>query len=113
MVTDSGVISTDIIISRTLLPAPAIIFDDADTQRGDVVEIEKLVDGGDMPVGARIYYTIDGTDPGDDGNGNPLSGTLYTGPSTRLSLMASPSTRRSSPASTHHRRTLHGSMLAS
>ncbi len=55
------------------------MFDSEDTERGDTIEISKLVDYGDMPVGARIYYTTDGSDPGSDGNGNPLSGTLYTG----------------------------------
>ena len=34
---------------------------------------------GDLPVGARIYYTTNGTDPGDVG-GEPVTGTLYTGP---------------------------------
>ena len=35
---------------------------------------------GDMPVGAQLYYTLDGTDPGDDGSGGPLSGSIYTEP---------------------------------
>lgn len=32
----------------------------------------------DMPVGARIYYTTDGTDPGNNG-GQPIVGKLYEG----------------------------------
>lgn len=32
----------------------------------------------DMPVGARIYYTTDGTDPGNNG-GQPIVGKLYGG----------------------------------
>ena len=32
------------------------------------------------PAGVRIFYTTDGTWPGDDGNGRPTSGTLYTAP---------------------------------
>ncbi|MFT4547340.1 MAG: type II secretory pathway pseudopilin PulG [Pseudoalteromonas tetraodonis] len=47
---------------------------------GTLLSIGKIIDAGTMPVDARIYYTTDGTDPGDDGNGNPLTGTLYTGP---------------------------------
>ncbi len=79
VVTNSGVISANIGIDRTQLSAPAIEYLE-EIDRGDTVDLRKLVDDGNMPVGARIYYTIDGTDPGDDGNGNPLSGTLYTGP---------------------------------
>ncbi|MGI9239809.1 MAG: hypothetical protein ACR2RV_03355, partial [Verrucomicrobiales bacterium] len=80
VVTNSMVHSANITVSRMTLPAPNIVFDGDSTRRGDIVEINKVVDGGEMPVGARIYYTTDGTDPGDDGKGNPLTGTLYTGP---------------------------------
>ena len=79
IVTNSVVMSSNIGIKRITLQPPGISFVD-DPVRGDTVEITKYVDFGDMPVGARIYYTTDGTDPGDDGNGNPESGTLYTGP---------------------------------
>jgi prepilin-type N-terminal cleavage/methylation domain-containing protein len=37
-----------------------------------------LPTGQPLPVGARIYYTVDGTDLGDL-NGSPTTGTLYTG----------------------------------
>ena len=77
---DSRVLDANINIAKMQLPRPVIRYNDSDTSRGDTVEIDKVVDGGDMPVGARIYYTTDGTDPGDDGHGNPESGTLYTGP---------------------------------
>ncbi|MGI9243953.1 MAG: FN3 associated domain-containing protein, partial [Verrucomicrobiales bacterium] len=80
VVTNSMVHSANITVSRMTLPAPVIVFDEDSTRRGDVVEIHKVVDSGEMPVGARIYYTTDGTDPGDDGKGNPLRGILYQGP---------------------------------
>ncbi|MCP3975779.1 MAG: hypothetical protein GY720_14940, partial [bacterium] len=79
-VEDSAVLSANISIEKTILPLPVISYNDTDTSRGDTVEISKALDGGDMPIGARIYYTTDGTDPGDDDNGGPVSGTLYTGP---------------------------------
>ncbi|MGI9243369.1 MAG: choice-of-anchor K domain-containing protein, partial [Verrucomicrobiales bacterium] len=78
--TNSAIAEANIEIDRTTLQAPIAEFDSEDTERGDMVELAKYVDAGDMPVGARIYYTIDGADPGHDGNGNPLKGTLYTGP---------------------------------
>ncbi len=36
-------------------------------------------DRADMPLGARIYYTTDGSDPGVDERGEPVGGTLYQG----------------------------------
>jgi type II secretory pathway pseudopilin PulG len=79
LVTNSNVHTANININVTDLPTPIASYNDTDTSRGDTIELEKIVDGGDMPVGARIYYTTDGSDPGDDGSGNPLTGTLYTG----------------------------------
>lgn len=35
--------------------------------------------GGQYPEGYRIYYTTDGTDPGVDASGNPVTGTPYQG----------------------------------
>lgn len=45
------------------------------------VEIELDTLSGEIPAGARIYYTLDGSDPGDN-NDEPNAGdyTLYTGP---------------------------------
>ena len=74
----SDVIPMDIGVHRTELPSPIMVYNE-NTRRGDSVELEFDVDSGDVPTGARIYYTVDGTDPGDDGNGNPITGTLYTG----------------------------------
>jgi len=79
LVTNSPVLAANIGIRRIDLPEPVITFA-GDPQRGETVTIDKYVDFGNMPIGARVYYTTDGTDPGDDGNGNPTSGTLYTGP---------------------------------
>ena len=79
IVINSAVMSSNIGIKRITLQPPGITFVD-DPERGDTVELTKYVDFGDMPIGARIYYTTDGTDPGYDADGNPQSGTLYTGP---------------------------------
>ena len=79
LMSTSLVLSSNISINRTKLRQPKFVIPD-DPQRGDTVEISLEVDYGDMPVGARVYYTTDGTDPGDDGTGNPITGTLYTGP---------------------------------
>jgi len=79
LVTNSYVISSNITIEKTSLRSPAINYQTGSV-RGDTIEINVEVNYGDMPVGARIYYTTDGSDPGDDGTGNPVQGTLYTGP---------------------------------
>ena len=79
MFTNSFVLSSNITIDKTKLRRPKIVYSD-DAVRGDLVEISLEVDYGDMPVGARIYYTTDGTEPGVDEYGNPTNGTLYTGP---------------------------------
>ncbi len=78
LVTNSYVISSNITIEKIALRSCEIVSS-GDSARGDTVELSVDCDGGDMPVGARIYYTTDGTDPGDDGTGNPVQGTLYTG----------------------------------
>ena len=47
---------------------------------GGAVTLDLDVDRGDVPVGARVYFTTDGNDPCDaDGNGEPDCGTLYDG----------------------------------
>lgn len=109
VVKNSAVNAATIDVNRTTLRSPAVVFDSEDTERGDTIEISKLVDYGDMPVGARIYYTTDGSDPGSDGNGNPLSGTLYTG---AFDPLHGPASGRpglwSTRASTHRRSMLGG-----
>jgi choice-of-anchor A domain-containing protein len=69
----SEVESTIVTIDATTLRAPILA-----TSAG-LVTISTDPSYGDMPVGARIYYTTDGTDPGESG-GEPVTGTLYTGP---------------------------------
>lgn len=73
IVTDSSVKAQVFSVNPIYLRAPVITFSGAN------VEIDAVTDYGDTPVGARIYYTVDGSDPGDL-NGVPTSGTLYTGP---------------------------------
>ena len=63
-------------ITKTTLRDPVI------TDAAAVATINLDTNFGDMPVGARVFYTLDGTDPGDDGTGNPIVGTEYTGPFT-------------------------------
>ncbi|MGI9239292.1 MAG: choice-of-anchor K domain-containing protein [Verrucomicrobiales bacterium] len=79
LVTNSYVVSSNVVIEKITLRTPTI-DNRTGSVRGDTVEINAEVNYGDMPVGARIYYTTDGSDPGDDGTGNPVQGTLYTGP---------------------------------
>jgi hypothetical protein len=55
------------------LRAPIISID-----RGKV-DLNFVTTYGDMPEGAQIYYTTDGTVPGIDAEGKPTSGTAYTG----------------------------------
>lgn len=77
---DSALVShTYSSVAEELLAFPTISPD------GDVFEdvvMVSLAAGIDAPAGSRIYYTLDGTDPGVDEDGNPLAGTLYTGPLT-------------------------------
>ncbi|MCB1094826.1 MAG: prepilin-type N-terminal cleavage/methylation domain-containing protein [Verrucomicrobiae bacterium] len=73
LVTDSPVVVKALSIDPIALRAPLI------TIGATSVTIEPVTDFGDTPVGARIYYTLTGTAPGDL-NGVPTSGTLYTGP---------------------------------
>lgn len=73
IVTDSTVETQVFSVNPIYLRAPVITFP------GSNVQIDAVTEHGDTPVGARIYNTVDGTDPGDF-NGVPTSGTLYTGP---------------------------------
>jgi hypothetical protein len=57
----------------TALLPPTITFADRDC----TLTLDSS--SGNMPAGARIFYTLDGSDPGDNA-GEPLKGTLYGGP---------------------------------
>jgi len=77
MFTSSPVVTTTIGITPTALTAPVI--DPASGSKAvDYPVSIALATGATYPTGARIYYTIDGTDPGSV-SGEPSGGTLYTG----------------------------------
>ncbi|MEO6846782.1 MAG: type II secretion system protein, partial [Chthoniobacterales bacterium] len=79
MFTASQAISASIGITSTFLSSPSI--DPASGQKATDLPVSVLLATGQTyPVGARIYYTIDGTDPGNNG-GEPIRGTQYTGTS--------------------------------
>ncbi len=79
------------IVSRTLEADPALLrpapIREIPPPSGPAVpgehwvQIDLETEMGDMPVGARIFYTTDGSDPGDNA-GNPSSptATLYSNP---------------------------------
>ena len=77
MFTSSPVSTASIGITPTALAAPTI--DPPSGQKAVDLPVSVALQGGQTyPVGARIYYTLNGTDPGSNG-GEPASGTLYTG----------------------------------
>lgn len=61
-------------IETIALRAPQIEID------GGTISFIQNPDFGDLPVGTRIFYTTDGTDPGVDASGEPVGGTEYVGP---------------------------------
>ena len=69
-----------VVISADVLPLPAPEVNVNETN-GEV-SLDLVLGNADVPEGAFIYYSIDGTDPGDDGNGGPVEGQLYTDPFT-------------------------------
>lgn len=76
--TTSSVVSQSIDITPTSLQAPVIT--PSSGVRSDTLPISiALAAGGAYPADARIYYTTNGTDPGNS-NGEPSSGTLYSAP---------------------------------
>jgi prepilin-type N-terminal cleavage/methylation domain-containing protein len=74
LVTDSSVDSLTLGISPMPLRTSVFLADLA----GEMVGIAGEEQYGDMPAGYQIYYTTDGTDPGDDGLGKPVAGTPCT-----------------------------------
>jgi hypothetical protein len=73
IVTDSSLLSHTLNASVLPLRSPTLSIDGRD------VTLTLNVSQRDMPKDARIYYTVDGTDPGGDSSGNPLRGALYSG----------------------------------
>lgn len=72
ILTNSTVTSQVLDIQKVKLRPPLITMNDHS------VTLSLQVNFGDMPAGARIFYTTDGTDPGDN-NGEPVTGTEYKG----------------------------------
>jgi prepilin-type N-terminal cleavage/methylation domain-containing protein len=73
LVTTSPVTTKVLGVSLISLRSPVITLAGTDV----IIDLDYYF--GDTPAGARIYYTVDGTDPGDL-SGVPTSGTLYAGP---------------------------------
>jgi hypothetical protein len=71
---DSNVAEHVVDIAPTTLRQPLV-----SSNAEGIVTISLDASFGDMPAGARVYYTVDGTDPGNFG-GDPVTGTEYTGP---------------------------------
>ena len=93
IVTDSQVVSTTLSVNPMPLRAPTV----SDVVAGggtQTVTLSLETGFGDMPAGARIYYTTDGTDPDVDSAGEPVSGTLYQGPFDLNATVTTPITAR-------------------
>ena len=76
IVADSGLVSETLTATKIQLRQPLIDIDSA-TGEGT---LSLQSDFGDMPLGASIFYTTDGSDPGVAGDGGTVTGTLYSGP---------------------------------
>ena len=74
LVLDSASVIATLQASQLQLGAPLLSFGSTNE-----VLLALDVDRGDVPLGARIFYTIDGTDPGVGGDGEPVTGELYSG----------------------------------
>lgn len=69
---NSSVIQQNLGISKQTLRTPVVTVNER------TATMTLTTTSGDMPVGAQIYYTTDGTDPGNN-NGQPTGGKLYAG----------------------------------
>jgi prepilin-type N-terminal cleavage/methylation domain-containing protein len=70
-------VSTEIGITQTVLASPTV--DPPSGQKAADLPVSiATATGQAYPTGARIYYTLDGSDPGNN-NGEPVNGTLYSG----------------------------------
>ncbi|MGH8046388.1 MAG: prepilin-type N-terminal cleavage/methylation domain-containing protein [Chthoniobacterales bacterium] len=77
MFSNSSIVTSSIGITKTSLTAPTV-DPTSGPKAADLPVSIATASGQTYPASARIYYTLDGTDPGDN-NGEPVSGTLYTG----------------------------------
>ena len=75
IVTDSKLVVASLTSRKIQLRQPALTIDN-DSGEG-ILELQS--DFGDTPLGAWIYYTTDGSDPGIAADGGPVSGTVYNG----------------------------------
>ena len=76
---DNSLVADSVVEVNALTIDPIQLRPPEITVTGTSVTIDAVTDFGDTPVGARIYYTLKGAEPGDL-NGVPTSGTPYTGP---------------------------------
>src|SRR4029453_2444117 len=79
LLVSSATMSASVSIAPTVLPPP-IISPPAGFRSPDI-PVTIALPGGNLPVGARIYYTVNGSDPGVGPTGGPTSATatLYSG----------------------------------
>lgn len=75
----SATASATVSIATTTLSPPTI--SPPGGYRSADIPVTIAMPSGDLPVGARIYYTVDGSDPGIGSTGGPTSSTatLYSG----------------------------------
>lgn len=84
-------------ITKLDLPEPLI------ATSGAVIAIAPGT-GPTLPLGYRIFYTLDGSDPGDNGSGGPgsASALLYTAPVTAPAGLSQVTARVYGPAGAEH-----------
>jgi len=95
IVTDSDVMSYPLGIQRTQLPAPIVEVDNFASQ----ITLKHDPANSTIPLGARIYYMDDGSDPGIASDGEPVTGTLYGGSPISPSATATVVARTYAPVS--------------
>ena len=78
-ITSSGIVKAKLEIEKITLRQPLAPVLSGGYLAAQQVVLDFDTSGADMPVGARIYYTLDGSDPGVDTDGEPLTGVEYTG----------------------------------
>ena len=83
IVLNSDTVSASLDIRPIALRAPLIVRDPST----GLVTISLQVDFGDMPLGSRIVYTTDGTDPGIGADGEAVRGALYSTPFSVLNTV--------------------------
>ncbi|MDA7681943.1 prepilin-type N-terminal cleavage/methylation domain-containing protein [Verrucomicrobiales bacterium] len=78
---DSKVSSISIGINKLPLDAPfSDVLESGDMGEGEGIVLFPSNKSGTLPENWRIYYTVNGIDPGTDQFGEPLNGALYISP---------------------------------